>query len=174
MVEPKVYGARIVVERLKLWKYRLDALLEIGIIVPVGRNVYGHPLFAAETINRLASNEHRERSHDPLWWDFEPHLDRRAPRGRPRVAPVELPFYAFDNEKQHRWTKKLHAWKKQYAPFPHRHGASGARFKQMAEDKATKAFQKAHGSIKRNRTRAQILVGHKRVPITRGTLFAAV
>ncbi|WP_050419091.1 hypothetical protein [Bradyrhizobium tropiciagri] len=173
MAEQKVYDAHTVITHLKLWKYEIDALLEIGIIVPVGRNAFGQSLFSAEAIDRLASNEHRERIRDALWWDFEPHPDRKGPRGRPWVAPVELPFYPFDNEEQHRWAKKLHTRKKQYAPFPHRHGASVARFKQIAEDKATKAFEKAHG-IKRNRARSQILVGRKQLPITRGKLFAAV
>ncbi|TKV78929.1 hypothetical protein FDV58_24830 [Bradyrhizobium elkanii] len=173
MAEPKVYDAYTVIAQLKLWKYEIDALLEIGIIVPVGRSVYGHPLFSAEAIDRLASKEHRERIRDALWWDFQSHPDRRGPRGRPWVAPVELPFYPFDSEEQHQWAKKLHTWKKQYAPFPHRHGARVTRFKQTAEDKATREFQKAHG-IKRNRARSLILVGRRRIPITRGQLFARV
>ncbi|KRP85952.1 hypothetical protein AOQ73_36345 [Bradyrhizobium pachyrhizi] len=173
MTEPKVYDAHTVMDRLKLWGYEFSALLEIGIIVPVGRGAYGHPLFAAETIDALASREHRERIRDALWWNFQPHPDRKGPRGRPWVAPVELPFYPFDNEEQHNWAKKLHTWKKQYAPFPHRHGARVTRFKQMAEDKATREFEKAHG-IRRNRPRSEILVGRKNVSITRGKLFAAV
>jgi hypothetical protein len=166
---PEFYEQHQALERLKLWKYELQGLLDLGIIAPVGRSDRGRPLFSAEAVERLASQEQRSRIRDALWWDFEAHLDRKDHSGRPWSPPIHLPFYPFDDEAQHGWARKLYTWKKESAPFPHRHGASVERFRRQAEDKATDAFEKAHGA-KRRRSQIDIRVRGRPLTISRQKL----
>jgi hypothetical protein len=163
MTDPNTYEDYEVLDRLKLRRYELDGLLDLGIIAPVGRNASGRPLYCTATIETLTTRQQRERLRDALWWDFEPHPGRKDVRGRLWVPPVDLPHYPFDSEEQQAWARKVHRWKKRSAPFPFPRDRT-ARFKRLAEDKATKAFQRAHG-IKRNRPKLRILVRRRPIKI---------
>lgn len=169
MDPPWLYYEHQVRERLKLWKRDFAKLLELGLIVPVGRDPpSGAPLFCAETIDHLATREQRERLRDALWWDFEPHPERAGRNGKRWIPPVDLPFYPFDSEEQQEWAHKLQKVMKKCAPFGHPNPSVVENFKKRAEDTATKAFQRAHGLARRRRNEIPIGRGHN--PMTKAQL----
>src|SRR5579871_4085747 len=159
---------------LRLSRDELERLVEIGIITPVSRTHDEHPLFDAAAIDRLTSREQRARLRDAFWWDFEPHPDRKGRGGHPWAPPVDLPFYPFDDEEQHQWARKFHQWRKRYAPFPHPKRSPLTTRMRRAEEKATRAFEKAHGIVRphpRNPRPTDIYIRRRLVRMTRAQIF---
>lgn len=157
---PPLYEEYQVLERLNLRGYELAGLLNVGIIAPVARGVMGQPLYWAETIDRLASKEQGRRLADALWWNFDLQRPGYMPGHLPWARAVDLPCYPFDNEEQQAWARRVYRLKKQTAPFPFPRPESLARYRSRTEDKATKAFEKAHG-IKRPRKSRKLSVGKR-------------
>jgi hypothetical protein len=173
MSDPPLYEEYQVLKRLKLRGHELEGLLNVGIIAPVACGAGGQPLYSAEAIDALATREQEIRLVHVLWWDF----DLNAPKylqGQPWARAVDLPFYPFDDEEQQAWARRYYKLRKACAPFPYPYPERLARYRCRMEERATKAFEKAHG-IKRKREprksrRIGFSVRYKRVAISRAKL----
>ncbi|WP_152621149.1 hypothetical protein [Bradyrhizobium japonicum] len=161
MPEPPLYEEYQVLKRLKLRASELDGLLNIGIIAPVARRG-SDPMYCAVTIDALATDYHHTRMGCAIWWDFDLNRPSFLPTHIEWSTP-SVPFYPFDDEEQQSWARRYFKLKKACAPFPYPYPERLARYRSRMEDKATKAFERAHG-IKRERKR-----GNRKLLLGRGT-----
>jgi hypothetical protein len=150
-MQPPLYDEHEVLKRLKVQRRELAGLLDVGLIAPVARSM-GQPMYCAEAIDRLSTNEQRIRLSDALWWDFDLQRPSYVPAHLPWAPAVDAPFYPFDSEKVQGWARRMYRRKKQCAPFPYPHHDRLERFRARMEDEATRAFRKRHG-IKSQRKR---------------------
>jgi len=144
-----------VLRRLKLQRWELGILLDVGILCPVAGGRSGEPLYCASTIDALATADQRERLAQAIYWDFDLQRPSYVPSHFPWAGTTDVPFYPFDDEEQKAWTRKYYTLKKLCAPFPYPHTGRLLNRRMRLEKAATKAFEKLHG-IKREKKRNKL------------------
>ena len=148
-------------KRLKLRASELHDLLNVGILAPVARRG-GDPMYCAATIDALATDYHHTRMGCAIWWDFDLKRPSFLPSHIAWLTP-DVPHYPFDDEEQQAWACRVYKLKKACAPFPYPDPERLARFRSRMEDKATKAFEKAHGIERPRKYKSRKLSIGKRV-----------
>lgn len=160
MSGPPLYEEYQVLKRLKLRASELHDLQNIGMIAPVARRG-SDPMYCAGTIDALATDYHHTRMGCAIWWDFDLKRPGFLPTHLPWTSP-DVSFCPFDNEEQQSWVRRYYKLRNACAPFPYPYPERLARYRSRMEDKATKAFERAHG-IKRPRKR-----GNRKLRLGRG------
>lgn len=173
MTAPRTYYETEVLQRLKLQGYELTTLLDLGLLAPVGRDARRAPIYCASTIDNLATPAQLNRIRDAIWWDFKPHPELKGLDGRPGSLLVDEPHYPFDSEEQYRRARRIYQTRKRCAPFPYPNPGELERFRKRAEERATKAFERAHG-IRGPRRKHSITFRRRKIRITRGEILRLV